>query len=505
MRSIGSTREPRMRGGAAWRRGVLLIVMGLSLALPQAARAAPPPAPEPLTFTSDDGEHKIKLSFESRYRSEYWDAHASDHDWFTAFRSRATLNYGFRDGLVKGLVQFQDARINGLSSRSSGAGALYYRFAGNNSQTHGDRVRQLWLELNPIEGLGIRAGRQDIKLGTEVMYPEPNWKYLKIARGSQRLVGTVGWTHAERTNDGVSLNYDMGDYNAFAWGAKPTTGVFDIDGSYSSQTDILYGGLSLTAKRGVWMDNTEFRAFGIAYRDDRNTDDGGLSDSGNIDAYTVGFSSIGIHPMGDGNFDILVWGAYQFGDWYSLTLRAWAGLFELGYQFTEADMKPWIRIGVNVASGDGSATDSDHEAFFNVLPTNHLYYGWSDQFALSNLIDMFAQLKLTPFAKTDVNMFLHRFQVFTGDDGRWFGTGAFAKSNLPGGFGYGVSPSQSSGGAGSHHSVGTAAEIVVNYNVNQFLSLQGGYSYMWGNALFNSQYTDDDVRFGYVQVTVKYP
>ncbi len=42
------------------------------------------------------------------------------------------------------------------------------------------------------------------------------------------------------------------------------------------QNDILYGGASLTAKRGAWLRNTEDRLFGIAYRDDRDTDDGGL-------------------------------------------------------------------------------------------------------------------------------------------------------------------------------------------------------------------------------------
>ena len=120
-------------------------------------------------------------------------------------------------------------------------------------------LRQLWLDVKPIEGLGIRIGRQDINLGTEVMYPEGNWKYVKIKRGSQRLVGTVGWTHAERSNDGIRVAYDTGGHHLFAFAAQPTTGVFDIDDAYKRQGDILYGGLTWTVKRDTWLPNTELR------------------------------------------------------------------------------------------------------------------------------------------------------------------------------------------------------------------------------------------------------
>ena len=449
-----------------------------------------------LSWKSDDGDHKVDVGLVTRFRAEYWDVRASDDDSFAAWRSRINLKYTWKDRM-KAFIEFQDARINGMGSDSSGGAALYRASAGPGSKTSSQRLRQLWLDFDVTESLSFRAGRQDIKLGTEVMYPEGNWKYLKIKRVSQRLVGTVGWTHGERSNDGVSASYDFGDYHLYAWGAKPTTGVFDIDGAYSTQDDILYGGASFTAKRGTWLRDTEVRLFGIAYRDDRNTSDGGLDDSRALNIYTGGFSLIGIYPYGDGNVDLTLWGAYQWGDWPiagdHLSHSAWAGLAETGYQFTNVQMKPWIRVGINAASGDGSSTDGDHESFFNILPTNHLYYGFQDQFALGNLLNYFAQLKLKPTEKSDFDITLHQFSKWTTDDGRHFGTGAFDRSS----FGFGLDVSDTS------RNMGTAVDLTLGYKLHKNVHLQGGYSYMWGHGQWNGL-SDDDARWAYFQVTAKY-
>jgi hypothetical protein len=227
------------------------------------------------------------------------------------------------------------------------------------------------------------------------------------------------------------------------------------------------------------------RLFGLGYEDKRHMRDGGLSDNRSVNIYTVGFSMIGVRPCGEGNFDYLLWGAYQFGSYpdvtptgganprNSLSQNAWAALAEFGYQFTE---------------------DSTHGTFFNMLPTNHLYYGFADRFALQNIIDYFLQLKLAPFPKAGLNVMLHHFTLYTGDDARYFGTGAFNKKI----FGFGASPSR------GHNSVGTELDVVASYKAHKNVDLQAGYSYMWGHAVFNNL-SDDNVRFGYLQVTVRYP
>jgi hypothetical protein len=389
--------------------------------------------------------------------------------------------------------EFQDARVFRLDPGSSGAGALYRRATDGKHKTHSDRMRQLWIELKALDGLALRLGRQDLKLGTEVVYPEANWKYLKTKRAAERLVGTVGWTHGERSYDGATLAYPMDGHHLYLFGAKPTTGVFDINSAYSSQQDIVLGGLSWTVERGTWVRDTEIRFFGIGYEDERSARDGGGTPDEQREVWTAGVSAIGVYPLGRGDFDALFWGAVQYGDFNDLDHRAFAFALELGYQCHDSALKPWLRAGVNLASGDGSPSDGDQESFFNLLPTNHLYYGFADQLAFENLVDTFAQLMLKPAPKLGLNLMVHRFALYTSDDGRRAGTGAYNRNS----FGYATQPSR------GHRPVGYEFDVVASYQVHPKIGLQAGYAFLNGSGVLNS-FVDEDVRFAYFQIAAKY-
>jgi hypothetical protein len=443
------------------------------------------------------GNHSLDITLASRFRTEWWDAHAPEWDTFYALRTRIGAKYSYKNRVTL-FAEFQDSRIYDLGVNTSGAGALYRRFGTPNSRSrvHGDDLRQMWVELRPSEAIGIRAGRQDIKLGTQAMYPEPNWKYLKIKRASQRLVGTVGWTHGERSNDGITGFYETDNHHLYAFVAMPTTGVFDIDDAYKWQDDILYGGISWTAKRGVMFPNTELRSFLLGYRDHRSQSEGGLPDD--IEIYTAGFSAIGIYPMGPGNADLLIWGAIQAGDYDDEDHLAGAGIVEAGYQLTEALFKPWVRTGVNIASGDGDPNDGDHNTFFNMLPTNHLYYGFADQLAFQNLIDVFVQLRLKPHKRVGFDLFVHHFRLVDKNDAQYFGTGAFSKENKPGNRGFGANAPTGS------KEWGTEIDAVMSVTLCPAVSISGGYSHVWGHDFLQSTFADEDVDFAFLQIALKY-
>jgi len=440
------------------------------------------------------GDHKLEISATSRFRTEFWDAFTHNTDTFYGIRTRVGATYSFRD-IVTLFGEFQDARIYGLGSGTSGAGLLYRGNGGMDGDAKSDEMRQYWAEIRPIEGLSIRGGRQDIKLGTQALYPDANWKYLKVERTSQRLVGTVGWTHVERSNDAGSIAYETAGYHIYGFGGKPTTGVFETGHAYETQDDIVYGGVSATAKRGTWIDDTEFRGFFLGYQDDRPLDDGGLDRK--VEVYTLGASAIGIYPAGPGNVDVLLWAAGQAGRFNGRDHLAGAFLTEVGYQFTEVEWVPWYRVGINVASGGNE--EGDHTTFFNMLPTNHLYYGFADLLAFQNLIDVFAQLMFKPHDKVSVNVMFHQFYLADGDDMQYRGTGAFNKSA----FGF---PGRSSYGSSNY---GKELDTVVNVDVCDGLSVQGGYMHFWGDTVARRQHENGDINgtdvdFGYVQVTLKY-
>jgi hypothetical protein len=464
------------------------------------ARAIPP---EPIcTFYATPnigmacGKHELDLTFTSQMRTEFWDAFQGSNDTFFGWRNRLGARYNYDEAVVL-FGEFQDVRIWKLGPDPSGAGALYQRFngRGDDSKANSSRMRQYWLEIRPIEGLYLRGGRHDIKLGTQSMYKEPNWKYLKIKRASQRMVGTVGWTNVERSNDGFSMGYNWNGYDFYGFVAKPTTGVFDNDEAYRTQSDILYGGLSVTAERGTWFENTEVRPFFLAYRDQRSTTKGGLPDP--VEVYTLGVSAIGIYPLGPGNFDVLLWAAGQAGEYNGDSHLAYAAILETGYQLTEVWSKPWLRFGVNFASGDG---DGDrHNTFFNMLPTNHLYYGFADQLAFQNLVDIVLQLKFQPHERVGINFMFHQFYLAKRRDAQYFGTGAFNKKI----FGYGA------GASGGENNFAQEIDIVSSVKIYKGVTMLAGYSHLLGNDVVDFQKSigaknKKNGHFGFLQFNLTY-
>src|SRR5262249_4204227 len=148
--------------------------------------------------------------------------------------------------------------------------------------------------------------------------------------------------------------------------------------------------------------------------------DGGLAHG--LSLVTLGSSLLGVYPAGPGKLDVLFFGAGQLGTYNRLDHAAWAALVEAGYQLPEVFAKPWLGAGVNAASGDHDPTDGDHGTFFNMLPTNHLYYGFADQIALQNIVNPFVQLRFTPHPTLALNLFAHWFRLASSNDARYAGT-----------------------------------------------------------------------------------
>ena len=134
-----------------------------------------------------------------------------------------------------------------------------------------------------------------------------------------------------------------------------------------------------------------------------------------------------------------------------------------------------------------------HNTFFNLLPTNHLYYGHLDQLAFQNLINWFAQLKFSPLRKVGVNFFVHRFWLMSERDSVYSGTGAFNRSTL----GFGAASSNGS------RTVGTEIDVDVTYQFNKHVSFMGGYSYMFGGPVYKTS-SNRDTKWFFAQMLLKY-
>jgi hypothetical protein len=472
---------------------VALLWIGPEAAL---AQGAPPQAPPPdgLHATPSlfwqEGDHRVDLGLSTRVRSEAWDAYVDETDWYTGMRTRVRLQYSWRNQILA-VAELQDVRLHGMNDDGTGALASYRNANDGRNQVAGDDLRLLYLETRPTEKSFLRGGRQELKLGQEVQYPEPNWRYLKSARLGERLVGTADWTHEGRAYDGFAAGIDVSGVELFGFGARPTQGVFEVRGAYRPLHDIFVGGATATLERGALFANDELGLFGLYYSDDRPTARGGLAEG--ISVTTLGAHWVGVHPCGPGNFDVLLWGAFQAGAYDALDHSAAAGIAELGYQLTNVFAKPWLRAGLNVASGDGDATDGDHHTFFNMLPSSHPYYGFADQLAFQNVWDSFVQLRLAPHPTLALNVFVHQFRLLQESDTRYAGTGAFDESA----FGFTSSPSN------GHRNVGTEYDVVATFTPHKAVSVEAGFAWLDGGAVFQTA-VDRDVQFGYVALEVKY-
>jgi hypothetical protein len=469
------------------------------------------------------GDHRFDLHFDSRFRWERWEALTNNADNIYGIRTRIGGEYFWKDRLGV-FAEGQYATVRDLDSNASGAAALYRTNAHRPGRNSVDsfRISKLFAEARLDSENWIRVGRQNLQNASAISYEEENWKYLKNKRLVRRLLGGVEWTHGERAYDGFSARMEQSGNVLHLYVAEPTTGVFEIDRGYTRQKDMIFGGLDWTVERGTWFDNTEVDFFFIGYVDDRDADKvteplqpAGSSTRqffGRIEVYTLGFSTLGVYPVGPGNLDLISWGAVQFGDYVDMMTTgprnldqfAGAAIFEAGYQLPDVWAKPWLRTGVNFATGDNNQGDGNRTTFFNILPTNHLYYGYADALAFSNLIDLLVQLKLSPLPKLGVELAFHQFWLFAKNDQRYFGSGAYAKRSL----GYSRTPSFGS------YNVGQEIDFVVNYQVNKHLSLMAGVAHLFGGGVFSRNpnlpndgipdFEDEDVNWAFFQVALSY-
>jgi hypothetical protein len=478
----------------------------------EAAPAAAAPAaadrfgPE-LAWTS--GPNRFSLNLQSRFRWERWEALTNRDDNFYAFRTRLAGEYAFKDHF-RVVAEGQLTNLLDLDSTASGV-AFQYRSNAHHGRANSIddlAMRQLFVQAGLDAENWLRVGRQDINAGTMIRYDEPSWTYLKNNRLSQRLVGTVDWSHGARSFDGVTALMEQDGHVLHLYAAQPTTGVYEIEDSYEFLDHVIFGGLDWTVERGTWLPNTELGAFFVGYSDDRQMSRlappaAGVVPPffGEIKTYTFGFSALGVYPLGPGNLDALFWGAAQLGQYIDSTSTgnrrldqlAGAVIGEIGYQLPEVWAKPWLRVGVNMATGDNEPNDGDRNTFFNILPTNHLYYGYADQLAFSNLIDLLAQLKLAPLPKLELELAFHQFWLYSQNDFRYFGTGAFTRRSL----GYGRTPSNGA------NNVGQEIDFVVGYELNKQLKLLAGASHLSGGKVLSS-FADNDVNWAFIQVAFRY-
>src|SRR5262249_54732810 len=148
--------------------------------------------------------------------------------------------------------------------------------------------------------------------------------------------------------DGIHFSRGASNTNLTLLAARPTEGVFQVEGMKDLNVEIVYGARS---KIHQHVGEGEVRLFGTYYRDGRDvlkTDNRPLAvraqDHQKINIATAGGNYVNVFDLGRGKADVLFWATLQTGAWGTLAHRANAFAAEAGYQLSDVPFKPWLRI-----------------------------------------------------------------------------------------------------------------------------------------------------------------
>jgi hypothetical protein len=209
--------------------------------------------------------------------------------------------------------------------------------------------------------------------------------------------------------------------------------------------------------------------------------------------HTVGAHVAHVVPAGPGRVDLLGWGAGQLGDWQSLEHRAWAYALEAGYQLPAAPLAPWLRLGFDVAAGDGDPGDDLHGTFFQLLPTARTYA----QFPFYNLMnnqDLFTQLVLRPHRMLSIRTDLHALRVTSSRDLLYAGGGPTSDDV----FGYSGTPT------GRRNALAYLVDVGITVTPTEFLTLYAYYGHAFGQGVIRQAFRGRDADYGYVEATLAF-
>jgi len=382
-----------------------------------------------------------------------------------------------------------------------GPGGTYYAANGNGRNNVNAFVKQAYFQFNRLGQGKLKLGRFEYFDGAEVKPKDPTLATLVQTRIAQRLIGNFSFSAVQRSYDGGQFSYDFGKHNVTLFGARTTSGVYQIDGMGELDVDLYYGAFTVPTR--TEQSAGELRLFGLGYIDHRTsvlkTDNRPqairAADHGEIQIGTYGGDYLHVfNTDASGKFDFLVWGAVQTGSWGQLTQRAGAAVGEFGWQAPVKTLKPWVSAGYSYGSGDGNSSDSVHGTFFQVLPTPRLY-ARMPFYNMENNEDFYGSLNLKPHSKLAIRSELHALRLANRNDLWYLGGGAFQ----PHTFGYTGRPS------GGHQSLANVWDLSGDYQVTRDFSLGLYYAHAWGKAVIESIYPKDpNGQFAFIETNLRF-
>ena len=381
-----------------------------------------------------EGERRFSITGQVRNRFEWNDADftSGDGDLRSLLRSRVRVR-GAPHEKTRLLVELQDSRLWGEE-----AGTI---------DGSGDAIdfHQAYLELGDLfsKSISVRLGRQE------------------LAYGSQRLVGTAGWSNVGRSFDAVKVRY----------GKESTVDVFNAKLDETGEAGV--------RDRNLWgvyghLEHHEQHAVEpyVLYEHDGN------SGNAKLKRATAGLRSDGEYTSSAGHGTAYeLEAALQAGEIGGSDIFAFMASGSLSYS-GPSWTRPWLEVGADWLSGDGNPGESDIKAFDTRFATNHEFYGLMDLFTdiptdtgAGGLADYRLKGEMSASERTRVGLHLHHFALTKG----------------------------------AVKSLGQEADVILTYDFNEFCTIQwAGLIFVPGDGMKAMRGGEDPAFKTYLQVMARF-
>jgi len=470
------------------------------------AAKAKPPAPAK--------QHKLgplNVTINWRVRAETWDwfqptsgdnTYAFTHSLLRVGIGQKSENFEwFAEGAQDSILGLPDNAVAPGRQGQLGLGGTYFVANGGGQNNANGFAKQAYIAFKIPANGKLRLGRFTFLDGAEVTPKDKTLATLISSRITQRLIGDFGFSAVQRSYDGVQLGFNTGSSNFTFLGARPTRGVFQIDGMGEVDVDLFNGAYTvpITKKKTAG----ELRFFTLGYVDERasvlKTDNRSVpartADQRHIRIGTYGADYVHVfHTDHHGQFNALVWGAIQNGSWGVLTHRAGAFVGEVGWQPPVRVINPWFSAGYSYGSGDGNPNDTRHETFFQVLPTPRPYARFPF-YNMENNEDFYGTAVFRLPHALSVRSELHALRLADAQDLWYTGGGAYQRQT----FGY---TGRTSNG---NRSLANVWDVSLDCPLRYGFAVTTYYAHAWGKSLVNNIYpAGGSGQFGYVETNFRF-
>ncbi|WCE06238.1 alginate export family protein [Pseudoxanthomonas sp. JBR18] len=297
------------------------------------------------------------------------------------------------------------------------------------------------------------------KLGKGALTLRPGRFVMPL--GSGRIVALREGVNKRYSYQGLRATYRTDSVRVDAFSVRPMElrpGRFDDRGDTSRSFSGVYASFSPKGAQGI---NFDVYGYSVSREVARYSNVAGPERR----------NSLGVRMWRKGSpWDYDVEGIYQFGNTNGLSARAWGAMFDAGYTFGQASLKPRLGLKANAFSGDRDRNDGRLETFSPPSPGAFVYTD-SGFFTMMNLSDIspVVSIQATPTVRVSANLdVLYRTST---KDGIYF---------LPSSAPYGPVN-------GSARHVATNANAVVDWRANRFLNLHFYYTHVdAGEALLQA-------------------